>query len=103
MRKGALEFCVLAMLTGRTRYGFDLVRDLGAIDGLLTTEGTIYPLLRRLRNDGLVTTEWRESSGGPPRRYYKITVAGQKALAGFKDQWAVFKTAVDTIMKGEST
>jgi PadR family transcriptional regulator PadR len=63
-----------------TRYGFDLVRTLGEADGLITSEGTIYPLLSRLRRDGLVTTSWHESPSGPPRRYYQLTPTGQQAL-----------------------
>ncbi len=58
------------------RYGFDLVRTLAAADGLVTSEGTIYPLLGRLRRDGLVTTTWHESPSGPPRRYYELTDQG---------------------------
>ncbi|HEV3231206.1 MAG TPA: PadR family transcriptional regulator [Candidatus Dormibacteraeota bacterium] len=98
MRKGALEHCVLALLTDEPRYGFDLVRRLGAVDGMLTTEGTIYPLLSRLRREGLVETEWRESSDGPPRRYYRITTEGQRALDTFRAQWRVFRSAVDTLV-----
>jgi len=66
MRRGTLEYCVLALLRSQPRYGFDLVRTLGAADGLITSEGTIYPLLSRLRRDGLVTTTWNESPSGPP-------------------------------------
>ena len=95
MRKGALEFCVLALLHGEALYGFELVRRLSAVDGMLTTEGTVYPLLGRLRRDGLVETEWQESEGGPPRRYYHVTADGRSALANFGRQWATFKTAVD--------
>ena len=68
MRRGTLEYCVLALLREEERYGFDLVKALGAADGMVTSEGTIYPLLSRLRRDGLVTTTWEESPAGPPRR-----------------------------------
>src|SRR6266496_2498382 len=83
MRRGTLEYCVMALLRDEERYGFDLVRALGELDGMVTTEGTIYPLLSRLRRDGLVETTWRESSTGPPRRYYRLTKAGRGALDGF--------------------
>jgi PadR family transcriptional regulator, regulatory protein PadR len=98
MRKGALEYCVLALLAESRRYGFELVQVLGRIDGMLTSEGTIYPLLTRLRRDGLVDTEWEESTGGPPRRYYRSTAKGKAALGAFRDQWTVFRTAVDSIL-----
>jgi PadR family transcriptional regulator, regulatory protein PadR len=95
MRKGTLQYCVLALLAGEERYGFDLVRSLAETDGMVTSEGTIYPLLSRLRRDGLVETTWRESSSGPPRRYYKLTAAGRAALTAFKDEWGRFRDAVD--------
>jgi Transcriptional regulator PadR-like family len=67
---------VLALLRDQPRYGFDLVRSLAQANGLVTSEGTIYPLLGRLRRDGLVTTTWHESPSGPPRRYYQLTDEG---------------------------
>jgi PadR family transcriptional regulator, regulatory protein PadR len=103
LRRGALEYCVLALLRGGARYGFDLVRALSEVDGLVTSEGTIYPLLTRLRRDQLVTTFWRESEAGPPRRYYRLTDAGARALADFTHDWARFRDAVDTLLtRGES-
>jgi PadR family transcriptional regulator len=77
LRRGTLEYCVLALLRDQARYGFDLVRTLAEADGLVTSEGTIYPLLGRLRRDGLVTTSWHESPSGPPRRY-ELTPAGHR-------------------------
>ncbi|HWL65390.1 MAG TPA: PadR family transcriptional regulator, partial [Actinomycetota bacterium] len=67
MRKGTLEYCVLALLDEEERYGFDLVKSLSDVDGMLTAQGTIYPLLTRLRRDGLVSSNWQESAEGPPR------------------------------------
>src|SRR5689334_14044849 len=93
MRRGTLEYCVLALLRERERYGFDLVKALGEADGMLTSEGTIYPLLGRLRRDGLVSTTWEESRTGPPRRYYRLTSKGSKALAEFMDEWQRFRDA----------
>src|SRR5690349_4950480 len=95
MRKGTLQYCVLALLAGEERYGFDLVRSLAETDGMVTSEGTIYPLLSRLRRDGLVETTWRESSSGPPRRYYRATEAGRAALVEFRREWSRFRDAVD--------
>jgi PadR family transcriptional regulator len=99
MRRGTLEYCVLALLRGRPRYGFDLVRTLGEADGLITSEGTIYPLLSRLRRDGLVTTAWHESPNGPPRRYYELTSDGHQALELFTAEWDRFTNAVDRVLK----
>jgi PadR family transcriptional regulator PadR len=99
MRRGALEYCVLALLRKEERYGFDLVRDLAATSGLVTTEGTIYPLLARLRSEGLVETTWQESRQGPPRRYYRITPEGEFALASFVQEWERFRDSVDQILE----
>jgi PadR family transcriptional regulator len=98
LRRGTLEYCVLALLREGRRYGFELVRTLSAADGLLVSEGTIYPLLSRLRRDRQVTTSWQESESGPPRRYYELTDAGRRALAEFTDEWARFQTAVDALL-----
>jgi PadR family transcriptional regulator len=101
MRRGTLQYCVLALLAGEERYGFDLVRALADVDGMVTTEGTIYPLLSRLRRDGLVETQWRESTSGPPRRYYHLTQAGHTALADFSREWTRFRDAVDHFVGGK--
>ncbi|MDI3339367.1 MAG: PadR family transcriptional regulator [Sphaerobacter sp.] len=103
MRKGALEACVLALLEDGERYGFELVQRLGPAPALLTSEGTIYPLLSRLHRERLVETEWRESPAGPPRKYYRLTPRGREALAAFRRQWVEFRDAVDAVLgTGES-
>jgi PadR family transcriptional regulator PadR len=99
MRRGTLQYCVLAMLATEERYAFDLVRALAEEDGMVTTEGTIYPLLSRLRRDGLVESTWRESSAGPPRRYYRLTAQGQVALDAFAAEWSRFRDAVDRFIE----
>jgi PadR family transcriptional regulator PadR len=99
LRRGVLEFCVLALLREDERYGFDLVRSLGEADGLVTTEGTLYPLLGRLRKEGLVDTSWRESPSGPPRRYYRLTTAGRTALDAFTAEWGRFRASVDMLLE----
>jgi len=101
MRRGTLQYCVLALLASEERYGFDLVRALAEADGMVTTEGTIYPLLARLRRDGLVASTWRESSSGPPRRYYRLTSAGEAALQSFRGEWTRFRDAVDHFVAKE--
>jgi len=98
MRRGAIEYCVLALLLSEDRYGFEITRELSNADGLVTSEGTVYPLLTRLRNDGLVDTYWQESTEGPPRRYYRITTNGKRALSSFIDQWGRFRDSVDDIL-----
>jgi PadR family transcriptional regulator PadR len=95
MRRGTLQYCVLALLASDERYGFDLVKELAATDGMVTSEGTIYPLLSRLRREGLVRSTWRESTSGPPRRYYQLTPAGHEALAAFIHEWRRFRDAVN--------
>jgi PadR family transcriptional regulator, regulatory protein PadR len=101
MRRGTLQYCVLALLASEERYGFDLVRRLADVDGMVTSEGTIYPLLSRLRRDGLVESTWRESPTGPPRRYYQATAAGRRALDDFRLEWSRFRDAVDTFVGGK--
>jgi PadR family transcriptional regulator PadR len=103
LRRGVLEFCVLALLRDGERYAFDLVRTLGESDGMVTSEGTLYPLLSRMRREGLVETTWRESPTGPPRRYYSLTASGQSTLESFEQEWARFRDTVDTFLrKGQS-
>ncbi|HEU0237543.1 MAG TPA: PadR family transcriptional regulator [Candidatus Limnocylindrales bacterium] len=97
LRRGVVEFCVLALVRERDGYAFDLVRVLSS-RGLLAGEGTIYPLLARLRRDGLVETTWRESDAGPPRRYYRATDRGRRALDGFVADWTAFRDAVDRLI-----
>jgi PadR family transcriptional regulator PadR len=104
LRRGALEYCVLGLLSRDERYGFDLVRSLGRIDGMVTGEGTLYPLLSRLQKDGRLTSTWRESdAGGPPRKYYAITVKGRRALDEFTTEWSRFRDTVDTILAKGTT
>ena len=85
MRKGAVEYCVLALLNNREMYGLELVRTLAQVDGMVLSEGTLYPLLSRLRKESLVDTTWQESVSGPPRRYYRLTPKGRHALTEFAD------------------
>lgn len=101
LRRGTLEFCVLAALRSGERYAGDLIADLGADGVLVTSEGTVYPLLARLRRDGLVDSTWRESTAGPPRRYYQLTPPGELAVRSFTEQWNLFRSAVDRVLKGE--
>ena len=99
LSRGVVEHCVLALICDQETYAFDIVRALGA-RGLVTSEGTIYPLLARLRRDRLVSTVWRESVAGPPRRYYRITGEGRRVLDAFVADWGSFRDAVDALLPG---
>lgn len=103
LRRGTLEYCVLALLDREQLYGLDIARRLTADGQLMSSEGTLYPLLARLRKAGWVNTSWAESTVGPPRRYYEITPAGRAALAGFTSTWRTFRDAVDSVVEGESS
>ncbi len=98
LRRGVVEHCILALLLDKPSYGFELTRILAAADGLVTSEGTIYPLLTRLRREGLVESSWAESTEGPPRRYYALTDSGRAALDEFVVQWHRFRDAVNELL-----
>jgi PadR family transcriptional regulator, regulatory protein PadR len=99
LRKGVIEYCVLVMLKGAPRYGGEVIEMLRGKGQLLISEGTIYPLLSRLRAEGLVDSEWRDTATGAPRRYYRLTHAGRKAVAEFRDEWLRFRSSVDDILR----
>jgi PadR family transcriptional regulator, regulatory protein PadR len=81
VRKGVLELCILRALEGQERYGYELVKALAAVPGLAITEGTLYPLLSRLRVAGLVSARLEQSTEGPARKYYCLTKEGSRTLA----------------------
>lgn len=95
LRKGVLEYCVLALLRDGPRYAVELLRGLESVELMATSQGTVYPLLSRLRRDELVATNWQESASGPPRRYYELTPTGRAALDEFADVWPRFRDGVD--------
>lgn len=99
LRRGVIQYCVLALLERRAHYGFELVQELSRAGGLLISEGTIYPLLSRLRREGLVETEWQESTSGPPRKYYRLTQLGSETLEQYHQQWRLFQDAVNDIVE----
>lgn len=101
LRRGALEYCVLGLVAHEQLYGLDIARRLTADGLLMSSEGTLYPLLARLRKAGWVTTSWEESAVGPPRRYYRATPAGRAALASFTALWRPFRHAVDSLVQGD--
>ncbi len=97
LRRGTVEYCVLALLKQRPMYGFELVRTLEQTGGLVTSLGTIYPLLARLRGEDLVSTTLQDSDAGPSRRYYHITPHGRHVLHEFIGEWRRFRMAVDEL------
>jgi len=103
LRRGTLEYCILARLRDAPSYGQELARALGADRTLVDSEGTLYPLLARLRRRGWVETRWQDSSSGPPRRYYTLTPDGRVALAGFMEVWDPFASAVSRCLEGEES
>ncbi|EEG78453.1 transcriptional regulator, PadR-like family [Dethiobacter alkaliphilus AHT 1] len=100
IKKGALEYCVLAVIAEGEKYGYEIVKVLTE-RGLTTHEGTIYPLLSRLHKEGLVQAAWRESGSAVPRKYYRATRDGMRALNEFKESWSHFSQSVDGILWGE--
>ena len=99
LKKGALDLCVLALLSRGDSYAYEIASRLAeAID---MGEGTIYPLMRRMQTDGLVESYLVESSSGPPRKYYRLTKAGHDSFTAQKHAWRAFAGAVDGIL-GES-
>lgn len=94
LRRGVLEFCILGLIETGPRYGYEIVTRLADAPQLAAGEGTIYPLLRRLRKDGWLETYWQESATGPPRQYYQLTETGRAALAAMRGEWRRLVDAV---------
>jgi PadR family transcriptional regulator len=98
MRKGILEYCILTVLSKREAYPSDIIQELKEAK-LIVVEGTLYPLLTRLKNAGLLQYNWVESSSGPPRKYYALTDEGQQFLTELKKTWNELYEAVQLISK----
>jgi PadR family transcriptional regulator PadR len=96
MRKGVLELCVLRIVRSSEVYTSDISDRLKSAE-LLVVEGTLYPLLTRMKNAGWLSYRWEESKSGPPRKYYQITPAGEAFLAQLEREWTAFTQAVDTL------
>lgn len=99
MRKGVLEFCVLAHLQNRPSYGLEIASSMARHRHLFASAGTLYPLLARLRRQGWVETTWRQSPSGPPRRYYTLTPDGIASLDAFSAVWPEFRRGVQTVVE----
>ncbi len=96
LRRGMLEPLVLASIEGRRRYAAEIVVALREAE-FPVQEGTLYPLLNKLRRHGLVEHEWQESPSGPPRKYFSLTDGGRAQLAGFRDYWRTLTGMLETI------
>ena len=100
MRRGLLEYCILLLLNREAAYSSDIIDRLKEAK-LIVVEGTLYPLLTRLKNDGLLNYEWKESTQGPPRKYYEVTQEGRKFLAALELSWQELNESVKQIAIGE--
>ena len=101
LRKGMLELCILNAIRGTSLYGYDIVRKLRNIEGLVISEGTIYPILSRLKREGFVQTTIKESNEGPPRKYYELTAKGKEILSQMNNYWQDIKTGTDALRREE--
>ncbi len=95
MRKGVLEYCILSIIARQEAYASDILKELKDAR-LLVVEGTLYPLLTRLKNSGLLSYSWKESTGGPPRKYYVLTELGEQFLKELDTSWQDLVHAVNT-------
>lgn len=97
LRKGVLELCILNVVGQARVYGYDIVKQLRGIDALVIGEGTVYPILSRLKRDGLVRTTLEESPEGPARKYYELTKRGEQLCAEMNAYWDVLTHGIDTL------
>lgn len=98
MRKGILEYCILAILKGGEAYSSDIIQQLKDAK-MIVVEGTVYPLLTRLKNSGVLQYKWEESNSGPPRKYYSLTGDGKQVLDELDSTWILLQTAVNNLRK----
>src|SRR3954466_15797223 len=98
IRKGLLEFLILRIVSGDKMYVADMIQRLGTTE-FATQEGTLYPLLSKMRRAGLVDYEWQESEAGPPRKYYTLTTKGKAQLTELNDYWEYLNQTLETIGK----
>lgn len=100
LRKGVLELCILNDIRNRKMYGYEIVRRLRKVDGLIISEGAIYPILSRLKRQRLVETSIQESAEGPPRKYYKLTQEGEEMVTQMNAYWQAMSGVTNSIEKG---
>src|SRR3954470_20102823 len=100
LRRGVLELCILQVLRPHASYGYEIVTKLETYGPLAAGANTVYPLLRRLKADGLLTTFTRPSPSGPPRLYYRISDEGRRYLTSFQQEWDALARSVNRLMRG---
>ena len=100
MRKGILEFCILSLLQSEAKYASEILDNLKRAE-MLVVEGTLYPLLTRLKNAQLLEYHWEESNSGPPRKYYQITKQGIEMLTELEKSWQSLQKAVTTLLQAK--
>ena len=100
MKKGVLELCILSIISKNDAYASDIIESMRNAD-LLIVEGTLYPLLTRLKNDGLLTYRWEESKSGPPRKYYTITPLGRDFLHELQGSWNELLASVSIVLQNK--
>ena len=100
MRKGMLEYCVLLLLSRQASYATDIIAQLKEAE-LIVVEGTLYPVLSRLKKDGLLSYQWQESTQGPPRKYYELTEDGRTALQELNNAWVQLTRTVDLLKQNQ--
>ena len=98
MRRGVLEYCILCILAKREAYASSIIEELKTAN-MIVVEGTLYPLLIREKNQGLLSYRWEESPQGPPRKYYMITEKGRALLQEMDNAWNEIVTTIDTLKK----
>ena len=98
LRKGCLELAILGALWSERLYGLELMRRLAEGSGLIVQEGTVYPLLSRLKTEGLLSSEWVEADAGHPRKYYRLTVAGRRRVTEMARFWQTFSGSLDDLL-----
>lgn len=96
MRKGLLEYCILSIINRTEAYASDILEALKDAQ-LVVVEGTVYPLLTRMKNEGLLAYRWQESTGGPPRKYYTLTQEGKELLTNLEAEWQSICQSVNQI------
>jgi len=99
MRKGILEYCILSIISRNDAYASSIIAELKAAE-MIVVEGTLYPILTRQKNQGLLSYRWEESPQGPPRKYYSITPAGKEFLAQLDIAWGEFVNQINVIRNG---
>jgi PadR family transcriptional regulator, regulatory protein PadR len=98
MKKGVLEMCILSIINEKEAYPSDIIQKL-RLSELIVVEGTLYPILTRLKNNGLLDYHWKESNAGPPRKYFTITETGRQALITLTSSWNQFVQGVNQSLK----